>query len=887
MSKKTRGGFVIGLILAIITCTKSYGQLNFPPTATNDVASTPENTAVVINVLANDTDENNNINASTVDLDVASPGVQDSFTTTGGVYIVDITGAVTFTPVSEFNGTVQIAYTVNDSTELTSNAADIVVEVVGANIPPVAVDDEASTSEDKEVEISILVNDSDSDGELDTSKVDMNVAQAGVQKTFMAPEGEWRANNGKVKFKPKKDFVGTATNKYVVYDDAGDPSNQATITVSVVGNNAAPVAKDDTGGTTLNTSTTVNVVANDTDADGTIDATKVDLNTATAGVQNSANTAQGSWAVNAAGVVTYTPIAAFVGSASLNYTVMDNEGDVSNVAKITITVQVLNVPPIAVNDNVTTTKNKPVNINATANDTDLDGGIDLTKVDLNTTLAGVQNMVLTDQGQFTANPQGIVTYTPAVNFTGIAAINYTVTDKVGAISNAATITITVQNVNSPPVAADDTGATSANTQTTVNVVENDTDSDGVVDAAKVDLNPAVAGIQSTYAVLLQGSFSVSNIGIVTFTPSLLFTGSISINYTVMDNNGAVSNIAKITIAVQPLNAPVANADEATTNANTAVDINVVGNDKDSDGTIDPTTVDLNVVTAGVQKTNNAVEGSYSVNETGVVTFSPKLNFVGTAVLQYNVKDNKGVMSNNATITIEVIAVPNIAPEIVAFEDETDTLRYTPGNPIAVTDLFEVEDGDDESLTIAEIGFSDGFYTTGKDKLSYGDTQLIKGSFDIQTGVLKLTGPAPIDRFIDAVRAVRYEYASADELKANIKKIYVRVSDGKEFSKLKQRLIKVNSAVSDLDIPTAFTPNSDGANDTWRILAPTSISGSDFADAEIRVYDKRGTVVFGASGLGSAWDGTFQGKQLPVDTYYYTIDIKQQQKRYKGIVAILR
>ena len=888
MSKKKRGGYVLGLILAILVYTKSYGQLNFPPSAANDAATTPESTAVTINVLANDTDENNNINASTVDLDVASTGIQDSYTTTGGVYIVDITGAVTFTPVSGFNGTVQIAYTVNDSTALTSNPADIVVEVLGApNVPPVAGDDVATTQADKEVEINITANDSDGDGQLDTSKIDVNMAQAGIQKNYKAPEGEWKVNNGKVRFKPEKDFAGTAVNKYIIYDNDNAPSNQATMTVTVTTANVAPVAVNDTGGTTLNKPVAVNVVVNDTDSDGTIDATKVDLNTTTPGVQNSANTAQGSWAVDATGVVTYTPIALFIGSATLNYTVMDNKGTVSNVAKITITVQAVNLAPVAVNDNITTTKNKSVTINVTQNDSDLDGSIDVTKVDLNTTLGGVQATAVTEQGDYAVNALGVVTYAPALNFTGVAALAYTVADNAGASSNAATINITVQNVNSPPVATDDTGATSQNTPVAVNVVANDTDSDGVIDAAKVDLNTTLPGVQNTATVLLKGSFSVNNIGVVTFTPSLLFTGSVALNYTVMDNNNAVSNVAVLTIVVQPLNAPVANADEATTKANQPVDINVVENDKDTDGKIDPSTVDLNVVSNGVQKTNTTPEGNYSVNDEGVVTFSPKRDYTGVAMLQYTVKDNKAVLLNAATISISVEEVPNIVPVITEFEEESDTLRYTPGNPIAITDIFEVEDADDDSLAVAEIGFADGFYLLNEDKLFYGDTQRIKGSFDAQAGVLTLTGPAPIDRFIDAVRAVKYEFTGSNEFDDNIKKVYVRISDGKEFSELKQRVIKVNSAVKDLDIPTAFTPNSDGANDTWRILAPKSITGSEFADAEIRVYDKRGTVVFGANGLGSTWDGTFQGKQLPVDTYYYTIDLKEQQKRYKGIVAILR
>ncbi len=889
-----RSRVLVLLVMAIFTCSQVYSQRGHghghkppaPPHANPDNGTTPENTPVAINVVANDTDDNNNLNVSTVDLDPTTDGIQVAFTSPKGDYSVDNTGVVTFTPATNISGPADIQYTVSDSTDLVSNPAPIHIDVTHVNTPPVAGNDVAATTNDTPVEVNVVANDSDSDGTLDTSKVDLNLNALGVQKNFNSPEGKWQANNGVVKFTPDDTYVGTATISYQVYDDEGAPSNTATISVTVTPSNVAPVAVNDNAGTTLNKAVTVNVVANDTDSDGTIDATKVDLNTTVAGVQNTANTFQGSFSVNAQGVVTYTPIALFIGTATLNYTVMDNDGAVSNVATISITVQVINVAPVAANDNTTTTKNKAVTINVTQNDTDVDGTVDVTKVDLDPVLAGIQVTANTEQGAYSVSNQGIVTYTPANNFTGVAARQYVVPDNAGALSNVATISITVQNVNSPPVAVDDTGATTANTATSVNVVANDTDSDGVIDAAKVDLNTTIAGIQATNDTP-QGSFSVNNIGIVTYTPKRDLTGSVSLNYTVNDNNGAVSNIAKITIVVQPVNAPIAREDVATTKMNTKVDINVVVNDTDSDGTIDATTVDLNTAISGVQKTNSTPQGLFEASTAGVVTYTPKTGFFGTATIQYTVNDNKGLVSNATTITVTVTEVPNEAPVITSFEKETDTLRYVTGNPIEFTDVFDVEDADDDSLATAEIGFVAGSFKTSDDRFLFTDRGNIKGTFNSQTGVLTLTGAAKINDYVNAVRSIKYDFSGSAESHVTVKRIYARVSDGIAFSDVKTRVVKINSGVSHLDIPTAFTPNSDGANDTWRILAPADISGSDFADAEVRVYDKRGTMVFDTSGFGNAWDGTFQGKQLPTDTYYYTIDLKQQQKRYKGIVAILR
>src|SRR5690348_14953791 len=86
-----------------------------------------------------------------------------------------------------------------------------------------------------------------------------------------------------------------------------------------------PVANDDSGNTNENVALAINVVANDSDPDllGGIAASTVDLNVSTSGIQSSNNTAQGSYTVNASGVVTFTPANGYSGIASLGYTVND------------------------------------------------------------------------------------------------------------------------------------------------------------------------------------------------------------------------------------------------------------------------------------------------------------------------------------------------------------------------------------------------------------------------------------------------------------------------------------------------------------------------------------------------------------------------------------
>ncbi len=84
------------------------------------------------------------------------------------------------------------------------------------------------------------------------------------------------------------------------------------------------------------------------------------------------------------------------------------------------------------------------------------------------------------------------------------------------------------------------------------------------------------------------------------------------------------------------------------------------------------------------------------------------------------------------------------------------------------------------------------------------------------------------------------------------------------------------------IPNAFSPNGDGINDTWNIKALNS-----YNDYELSVFNRYGRIVFTTKNYSKPWDGSFNGRALPVGTYYYLIDLKQGLPKLKGFVVILR
>jgi len=85
------------------------------------------------------------------------------------------------------------------------------------------------------------------------------------------------------------------------------------------------------------------------------------------------------------------------------------------------------------------------------------------------------------------------------------------------------------------------------------------------------------------------------------------------------------------------------------------------------------------------------------------------------------------------------------------------------------------------------------------------------------------------------------------------------------------------------IPEAFSPNGDLINDVWNIL-----NIEKYPETEITVFNRWGQPVW-KSGIGGAnpWDGRSNGKSLPVDSYFYLIELHNGSKPISGSVTIVR
>jgi len=445
------------------------------------------------------------------------------------------------------------------------------------------------------------------------------------------------ANNKSLLLSYTPNAVGIADITVRLTDSSGT-FVEDTFRVTVVG----PSTNPDTAFTRRNTPVIINTLANDT----AVGTSLVAITLAKASnPQNGSVTLQQLSFTEA--TFTYTPNPGFIGTDTFTYTVTDAEGITSLPTTVTVHV---NSPPAAVDDSASTASNTPVIVNVLANDSDFDGVLNPTSVVIVSAPAN---------GIAAVNPTtGAITYTPNTNFAGLDTFTYTVRDNDNNTSNIATANVAVGN-NIPPVAADDSAATQASIPVVISVLANDTDFGG-------SLVPGSVAIATQPA---NGSVSVNpQTGAVTYTPANGFSGNDSFTYTVLDDDGALSNAANVSIDVapRPNTPPVVANDSARTPPNTAVVVNVLANDTDAEGTIVIGSLAINAQPA---------HGMVSINPTtGAVTYTPNTGFLGTDTFTYTVLDNAGSISNSATVSIATVLTTGLTgAKQVVFTDADGTL----------------------------------------------------------------------------------------------------------------------------------------------------------------------------------------------------------------------
>jgi VCBS repeat-containing protein len=659
-------------------------SVNDTPVAASDAATTPEDTAVTIAVLAND-----------VDADGDPLGVSILAPPANGTVTINPDATITYTPNANFFGTDRFDYTATDPSGA-SDSERVDITITAVNDLPVAGDDAASTNQDTAVTINVLANDSDVESTVSVSAVGTPSNGTAVLNV-----------DGTVTYTPAQYWFGEDTFTYTLTD--GTATSTGTVAVTVVEVNSAPVANDDATAVAVGGSIEVDVLANDTDPDGdTITLVSVDSPTAGA-IDNLGN-----------GRLRYTASASEAGTVTVSYTISDPAGRTST-ANLIIDVygpssdgdgvadsiedgapndgdgngdgvkdseqdNVASFPVAAgphVGKFVTVGVNSPAkltNAGSRANPSESDypvgasSPVGFLQFDVAGLEPGASTVVTIDvppgvnatsylkYGRTTDNPEPHWYDFGYDGETGALVMN----DKIylflkdgargdddrsenGIIVDPGT---PVFGLNAAPVAVDDVLALDEDTSADIDVRANDSDPDGDALTVAVIEQPA------------NGTVEVLQDGTLHYTPAADFFGDDAFTYQVGDDQGGADEATVQVTVSGTQDAPRTTDDSAETPEGTAVTVDIFQNDVDPDGDV------FHLTSQGLPANGTSV-----YNDDGTVTYTPAPGFSGVDSWTYTISDGPGASGQTVfgRITVTVTAVQKapvgVPDDIEGPEDE--------------------------------------------------------------------------------------------------------------------------------------------------------------------------------------------------------------------------
>ncbi|EJG0184786.1 tandem-95 repeat protein [Vibrio parahaemolyticus] len=432
--------------------------------------------------------------------------------------------------------------------------------------------------------------------------------------------------------------------------------------------NDAPNAENDVITTEEDTAVTIDVLVNDSDVEG--DA----LSIQSASVPKEQGTVE---VVD--GKLVFMPAENFNGEATISYIVTD--GDLTDEAKVSVTVTPVNDSPVAVDDTTSIQEDTAVTIDVLTNDTDVDGD----------KLSIESASVPKEQGTVEV-VDGKLVFTPAENFNGDAEITYTVTD--GELTDEAKVTVTVNPVNDVPTikveAVESITEDAVSTDTvvaTLTVRDTDTPED--------QLTVSLENNSNGYFVLVGNEVKLTQAGVDAVNNDELNLKDLTISASVSDGVNPTANGSDSLIVNRVNDAPTIDnviLDQVLAEdfASYTIDLNDAFKDSDSA---------LNFSVSG----NNSIQISI-VN--GVATITPTADWNGKETITFTATDPSGE-SISQTVNFTVAPVADIVADKATVVEDTPTIINVLGN-----DTFE---GADKVVSLdAENGPKNGTVIVNND-----------------------------------------------------------------------------------------------------------------------------------------------------------------------------
>ncbi|EGR1738037.1 tandem-95 repeat protein, partial [Vibrio parahaemolyticus] len=477
------------------------------------------------------------------------------------------------------------------------------------------------------------------DEDKDTLSVENLIIDKGNGTLVDNGDGTWT-------FTPQIDDDTEVSFTFDIIDDE-DQVVSGSANLDILPINDAPNAENDVITTEEDTSVTIDVLVNDSDVEG--DALSIQ--------SASVPSEQGSVDI-VDGKLVFTPAENFNGEATITYIVTD--GDLTDEAKVTVTVTPVNDSPVAVDDTTSIQEDTAVTIDVLPNDTDVDGD-----------KLSIQSASVPEAQGKVEIVEGKLVFTPAENFNGDAEITYTVTD--GQLTDEAKVTVTVNPVNDAPIikvdAVESITEDAVSTDTvvaTLTVRDTDTPED--------QLTVSLENNSNGYFVLVGNEVKLTQAGVDAVNNDELNLKDLSISASVSDGVNPTANDSDSLIVNRVNDAPT---------VENAIADQVLSED------FDAYTIDLNEV---FKDSDSALNFSVSGNDSiqisivsGVATITPTADWNGKETITFTAKDPSGE-SISQTVNFTVAPVADIVADNATVVEDTPTIIKVLGN-----DTFESTD----------------------------------------------------------------------------------------------------------------------------------------------------------------------------------------------------
>ncbi|MFA0479813.1 tandem-95 repeat protein [Vibrio splendidus] len=659
-----------------------------------DVSVTPENDPPVAGSTSYTVNEDNSITISDAQLLATSSDIEgdvsiDSVTYSGsdGVLEINGNGTYTFSPNENFSGEIALDVVVADE-EGATDATTAGINVLEVNDPPVAGPTSYTLDEDS------VLTFSESQVLLNASDVEGGVELVGI--SYDGPEGIFSVNgDGTCSFAPNENFNGQVQLDVTIRDEDG-AEVETVINVDVLPINDVPVSGD---------------LAYSVNEDGSITLSQDQLLSQASDVEGEDLTASdltvggdATVVANDDGSFTITPDENFNGDIDIQFNITDGTDTVQATADLT--VNPVNDLPVPQDQQFSIAED------GTLQFTDADlltGATDIDGDDL--TVEGISytggDGVLTDHGD------GTYTFAPNENFNGDVNFSFDVSDGTETVS--ANIDVSVTPENDPPVA----GSTSY----MVNEDNAITISDEQLLANSSDVEGAVSVDSVTYSGT-DGVFQDNGDGSYTFLPNENFSGDISLDVIVADEDGSIDETTAGITVLEVNDPPVAGPTSYT------IDEDSVLTFSESQILVNASDVEGDVELVGINYDGS--DGIFTVNGDGTCSFAPNENFNGQVQLGVTIQDEDGA-TVDTHINVDVLPI-NDAPvsgdlAYTINEDSSITLSQEQllarAGDIDSDNLEAINLSTDENATIQHN--DDGSYTITPNADYNGDLDL---NFDI-------------------------------------------------------------------------------------------------------------------------------------------------------------